>query len=584
MIRIGKLGATLLCLSYLTSCLLFYELGCDSTPTSIIRDESFRRVGNADNNGTWRFDSITTTTTTVLDDTLERAYVASSAKMLHHIHHDNVDEDDDVAAVMHRIRILNDCSSSPDCLTIANLLVLPMPMLITAYFAGQGMGRLIEHTTSTCLNAASVGRGCLIDMTSKHISTNTLNRDTWYTFRSFIRVSVDVNIDTIANHYKQWGEDTNHHNERLRPLLLPRETVEEAQYAISLLPNFAHGQWTQKDLQNSPNFTFVLPLGDENVTHDVVRTIINNPHLLVLSPNWGTAWFAKKDVIWPSLLHNNKDNDDNDDDDDDQQNKILTSRLESYMQNYIYQPTSLLQGLYQEYKHIVMDGGNSHDEKSIENNDYTSYGAVHLRFFFLSQKYKSTKTKKEDVLGYEQAVYQLGIDLYNCLRHYQNVSSIDRWWIITDDLDRGMNITNQVREMEATRILSTKKKVTGNKLKLYTDDSSRINNEKEGDENVNTIDKTGRDTITQILLNRHSRMGGRGHSNNKESRAPLGHMAMADSMIDWMVLHESKVAIVMNGSFGASGAKGNGKYYMNDVPDNLCSGLRVFRTLPNKKR
>jgi len=52
---------------------------------------------------------------------------------------------------------------------------------------------------------------------------------------------------------------------------------------------------------------------------------------------------------------------------------------------------------------------------------------------------------------------------------------------------------------------------------------------------------------------------------------------MADSMIDWMVLHESKVAIVMDGSFGASGAKGNGKY-MNVVPNNLCSGLRVFRT------
>ena len=49
---------------------------------------------------------------------------------------------------------------------------------------------------------------------------------------------------------------------------------------------------------------------------------------------------------------------------------------------------------------------------------------------------------------------------------------------------------------------------------------------------------------------------------------------MADSMIDWMVLHESKVAIVMDGSFGASGAKGNGKY-MNVVPNNLCSGLRV---------
>jgi hypothetical protein len=354
----------------------------------------------------------------------------------------------------------------------------------------------------------------------------------------------------------------------------------EAQYAISLLPNFANGQWTMNDLQNAPNFTYVLPLGDENVTHDVVGTIIHNPNLLVLSPNWGTSWFAKKDVIWPPLLHDNNYSNDDDDKDDQHHEKIVRSRLESYMQNYIYQPTPLLQGLYQEYKRIVMKNeGKSYDDESIENNDYTVYGAVHLRFFFLSQKYKQTKTKKEmDVLGYEQAVYQLGIDLYNCLRHYQNVSSINRWWIITDDIDRGRNITNQVREMETSRILSSTKAEDDNKLKLYMDDGNRIDNdEKEDDKIDNTIDKTGRDTIKQILLNRHSRIGGRGHSNNKEARAPLGHMAMADSMIDWMVLHESTVAIVMNGSFGASGAKGNGKY-MNVVPDNLCSGLRVFRT------
>ena len=581
MIRIGKLGATLLlCLSYLTSCLLFYELGCGSsttttTTTSFIRDESFKkkRVSDINNGTTWR--STDSITTTVLDDTLERAYVAST-EMLHVSHGNEEDEYDDVAAVMHRIRILNDCSSSPDCLTdaAANLL-LPMPLLITAYYAGQGMGRMIEHTTSTCLNAASVGRGCLIDMTSKHISTNTLNRDTWYTFRSFIRVSVDVSIDAIALHYKQWRKDTTNLHTKLRPLLLPKETVEEAQYAISLLPNFANGQWTLNDMQYATNFTHVLPLGDENVTHDVVGTIMNNPNLLVLSPNWGTSWFAKKDVFWPPLLHDNYNN--TDDDKIDQHEKIVRSRLESYMQNYIYQPTPLLQGLHQEYKHVVMEEGNSRDDKSIED-DYTSYGAVHLRFFFLSQKYKNMKTKKEDVLGYERAVYQLGIDLYNCLRHYQNVSSIDRWWIITDDLDRGMNITNQVREMEATRILSSTKAVDDNELKLYyTDDGNRIDNEKEDDENDNTIDKTGRDTIKQILINRHSRTSGRGHSNNKEARAPLGHMAMADSMIDWMVLHESTVAIVMNGSFGASGAKGNGKY-MNVVPNNLCSGLRVFRT------
>ena len=102
MIRIGKLGATLLCLSYLTSCLLFYELGCGSsttttTTTSFIRDESFKkkRVSDVNNGTTWR--STDSIPTTVLDDTLERAYVAST-EMLHVSHSNEEDEYDDALA------------------------------------------------------------------------------------------------------------------------------------------------------------------------------------------------------------------------------------------------------------------------------------------------------------------------------------------------------------------------------------------------------------------------------------------------------------------------------------------------------
>lgn len=146
---------------------------------------------------------------------------------------------------------------------------------------------------------------------------NRPNRDTWYTFRSFVRIVNDVDVDDMARRYEMIYEDEDDDDENDRddyahrfsspPLLLSRDTTFEARYAISLLPNFANGHWTMDDLggvggdgddiatpsSSSHSFERVLPLGDANVTRgDVIRLMLDNPNKLVLSPNWGTSWFA----------------------------------------------------------------------------------------------------------------------------------------------------------------------------------------------------------------------------------------------------------------------------------------------------
>ena len=70
-------------------------------------------------------------------------------------------------------------------------------------------------------------------------------------------------------------------------------TVENAQYTILLLPSFANGHWTINDLGSidaESSFDCILPLSNENVmpgNGDVVCIVLNNPRMLVLSPNWG---------------------------------------------------------------------------------------------------------------------------------------------------------------------------------------------------------------------------------------------------------------------------------------------------------
>jgi hypothetical protein len=209
--------------------------------------------------------------------------------------------------------------------------------------------------------------------------------------------------------------------------------------------------------------------------------------------------------------------------------------------------------------------------------------------FFLRQKHK------KDPSGYDNALRLLGTNLHACIRHWQDATGVDRWWVIADDLGEGANVTLQLREEaarweeEEERDGTTAGGTTRGKLEVYAEDGGRAYDDDEdgsrrspvGGGRCATADcdrPAARAAMMRILANRRS-VGRGGHSNAAEARGPMGHEAMADSLVDWMVLHESNVAIVMQGSFGASGAKGNGKFATVDAAGGggPCVGLRVFR-------
>ena len=51
-----------------------------------------------------------------------------------------------------------------------------------------------------------------------------------------------------------------------------------------------------------------------------------------------------------------------------------------------------------------------------------------------------------------------------------------------------------------------------------------------------------------------------------------GHDVMELSIMDWMVLHEAKVAMYVVGAFGETGVRGNGKVQVKS-----CHARRIFR-------
>jgi hypothetical protein len=424
--------------------------------------------------------------------------------------------EDEVSYIMRKIRHMNDCTVSAECRNSHGYDEFPQPYLNWAVYVGQGIGRLIEHSTTHCLNAASVGRGCLVDQTSRHLSSGDggENRDAWYTFRSFVQVWVDVDLDYLAHQYRM--------NYTYQPHILNRDTVEEARRAHALMPEKAWGDWTENEIPKDMHFDHVLPLGDENVTRSLVETVRNNPDKLVLSPNWGTGWFTKLNFPHDSLLPKSTK----------VTYKEIRKRLEAYMQNYMYRPTPLLYGLHREYNRLVLGDGREEVE---------SYGAIHLRFFFLG-----VPSAKEDPEGSDRALRDWGAKLRTCIRYWNRVDpTVRKWWLITDDLAMGRSLTLIVQEEISRAEVGN----DGPRVGLYMEDGWPA-----GREPINQA----QEVLYRVLGQRHDT--GLGHSAGPSATGPMGQYDMADSLLDWMVLHEAKISMLTAGSFGASGARGNGKF------------------------
>lgn len=155
-------------------------------------------------------------------------------------------------------------------------------------------------------------------------------------------------------------------------------------------------------------------------------------------------------------------------------------------------------------------------------------------------------SEKDDPGGSDRALRDWGVKLHQCVRYWQHVNpSIQKWWLITDDLGKGRNLTLFANEVAAR----WEQQDDFCRVEIFMEDGWPA-----GREPTNQAQ-----TILSKVLGR-SHDTGLGHSAGPSATGPMGHEDMAKSLLDWMDLHESKITMLTAGSFGASGANGNGKF------------------------
>ena len=116
------------------------------------------------------------------------------------------------------------------------------------------------------------------------------------------------------------------------------------------------------------------------------------------------------------------------------------------------------------------------------------------------------------------------------------------WWILSDRPEMAKNITKAVQQQsqQPTSSQEAVPSVTLRAVEGYTE--------------------------AFMAHNKHSLAG----------QQLYRHSEIEPSIMDWMVLHDSDVALVMQGAFGQTGAYGNGKY-----PVARCHGFDVYQPSSN---
>ena len=332
------------------------------------------------------------------------------------------------------------------------------PLINYGFYAGQGFGRLVDHSMSHCLLSFTLDRPCLIDLS---------DRDPFYTWRAFLHTgSYD------------WEFESNAHTAADRAQLAV--LAARVRQAVVQLPNQGAGEWADPvphvpDLHlmgklNWPKgktdrqkyFGYILPWRADHI-----------PKAL-LSPNWGSAWFPHLQTpVYFGQCHR--------------------QQLMTLMQNAMYEPTPLSMKLHTLRRYQVM------------RNPLRPYGAIHIRFVILQIEKIFQGEDKELVTALE-----------SCLHYAQTKTNVTEWWLISDKPSRAIDLVQQIAADQTD-------------LRLYY-----------APEHANATEFAE-------------------HSNNARARGMFGHDSMSVSILDWMVLHESRAAIVTKGSYGDTGARGRGK-------------------------
>ena len=180
------------------------------------------------------------------------------------------------------------------------------------------------------------------------------------------------------------------------------------------------------------------------------------------------------------------------------------SELKSRMQHALYQPSPLTHKLFVERKEEHLSIGRQHPSQT----SYP-YGAIHIRTEIL-QLGKNLWTKFPTVLS----------NFVQTVMTNASVPNVSDWWIVADTPATAVLMTQQLRIL------------CGNTSVRF------LHSYSEQEETSNQL---------------------RDHSFSDDVRGLFQHAKMASSILDWMVLWQSSVAVVTVGAYGNTGAQGNNK-------------------------
>lgn len=185
------------------------------------------------------------------------------------------------------------------------------------------------------------------------------------------------------------------------------------------------------------------------------------------------------------------------------------NEFRTVLQNSMYAPTSLSKSLHQERMSRVMLLSSGSIKASI------SYGAIHLRTIHSDANVR-----------FDYSTPNLVNALSQCIEKASSYQSIKTWWLIADNRTIAEYMNHSLSLLHNVKVV------------LDTDPQFW--------EKVGT----------------HSGFA---------MKQKFFQEKMAPSMMDFMVLHEAEIAIVTHGSFGSTGARGNGKIRVQ-----ACAPNKVF--------
>ena len=412
--------------------------------------------------------------------------------------------------------------------------IIGAPVYHHAYFEGQGFGRVMEHTAETCITAFLLQRPCLVDVTP---------RDPYYTWRSFVQEGSYRWDPSLLLHETSTGKSDNRNV----------SYADELHHLIEKLPTKGSNDWEGTIQVSDYERRLVFPMETKFSKTNWKETLAyyyygtrtqQRGNQVLLAPNWGNAWFSRIPV--DTILK--------------ERYQCKTSELWTLVENAMYQPTDLTWELHQ--KRIAkasrtawkqgLDHATETTAATNNNNNNNIYGSVHIRLYFINENRDARGEpridEKELAEILHKCMYRVSV-IYkqrnsNNLKDSTSTNTEEfpqKWWFLGDNATMAALVAQEMQDLQREN-----REPNGKQLpRLYI----------HHDYNVTTA--TTNTAKTSISSSSHKASF---ESKSVYAKAMYGHSFMAGSIEDWMALHQSEVSIVMRqGSFGRSGARGNGK-------------------------